>query len=207
MLVERVAVEVSGHVSSKPYPKSRAGLREVPLPHLVQQQLRQHRETYGSGVHGEVFTNEAGTPPRRTLFRSRIWRPSLVRAGLLGGIHHLDDERWLATWTTATGSVETSRHDKQGQAVQAVAANAHGGLRFHDLRHSYASWLITSGVPIADAQKVMGHESAQTLLGIYTHVQNGARDRIIGALAAFSLPLEPDSDSASEPGEGKISHD
>lgn len=199
VLVERVAVEVSGHVTAKPYPKSTAGRREVPLPPLVQQQLARHRDAYGTGPHGEVFTNEASTPPRRTLFRSRVWRPSLVRAGLLGNVHQLDDGRWLATWPTASGAESESQHEKQGHAVQAVAAKAHGGLRFHDLRHSYASWLITSGVPIADAQKVMGHESPQTLLSIYTHVQNGARDRIIGALAAFSLPLEPESDSTEEP--------
>jgi integrase len=36
---------------------------------------------------------------------------------------------------------------------------ASGGLRFRDLLHSYASWLIASGVPITDAQKVMGHEN------------------------------------------------
>ena len=33
-----------------------------------------------------VFANEVGAPLRRTLFRSRIWRPSLVRAGLLGEV-------------------------------------------------------------------------------------------------------------------------
>jgi hypothetical protein len=54
-------------------------------------------------------------------------------------------------------------------------------------------------VPIADAQKIMGHESPQTLLGIYAHAQNGARDRIIGALAAFSLPSE------SDPGQMRLS--
>jgi hypothetical protein len=171
----------------------------VPLPPLVQQLLQRHRNIYGVGAQGDVFTNEAGTPPRRTLFRSRIWRPSLVRAGLLGQVRQLDDEQWLATWPTETGGSVTSRHEKEGRAVQAVASKAHGGLRFHDLRHSYASWLITSGVPIADAQKVMGHESPQTLLGIYTHVQNGARDRTIGALAAFSLPLEPETGESDEP--------
>jgi integrase len=194
VLVERVAIEVSGHVSAKPYPKSTAGRREVPLPQLVQQHPAWHRDRYGTGPHGEVFTNEAGTPPRRMLFRSRIWRPSLVRAGLLGDVRQVDNERWLATWSIASGAAMTNHHETYGQAIRAVAAKAHGGLRFHDLRHSYASWLITSGVPIADAQKVMGHESPQTLLAIYTHVQNGARDRIIGALAAFSLPLEPESE-------------
>ena len=36
------------------------------------------------GPVGEVFTNAAGGPLQRTLFRSRVWRPALVRAGLLG---------------------------------------------------------------------------------------------------------------------------
>jgi integrase len=74
------------------------------------------------------------------------------------------------------------------------------GLRFHDLRHSYASWLIASGVPITDAQKVMGHENPQTLLGIYAHVQEGSRDRILHALAAFSLPLGgSEADTMADP--------
>src|SRR5262249_48219978 len=43
-----------------------------------------------------------------------------------------------------------------------------GGLRFHDLRHSYATWLISQGVPVNDVQKVMGHERASTPLDRYT---------------------------------------
>jgi hypothetical protein len=41
---------------------------------------------------------------RRTLFRSRVWRPTLVRAGLLGTITALgsvdNGDRYRATWTT-----------------------------------------------------------------------------------------------------------
>ncbi|MET8910381.1 tyrosine-type recombinase/integrase [Micromonospora sp. NPDC004551] len=34
---------------------------------------------------------------------------------------------------------------------------APGGLRFHDLRHSYATELVSRGVPVNDVQAVMGH--------------------------------------------------
>jgi hypothetical protein len=42
--VIRVAVEVAGSVSTKPYPKSRAGRRVVPLPDHEVQLLKVHRD-------------------------------------------------------------------------------------------------------------------------------------------------------------------
>lgn len=84
--VVRVAVEVAGRVTTKAYPKSKAGRRSVPLPAFVVDLLRAHRGNYSPGPAGEVFTNPTGGPLRRTLFRPRDWRPALVRAGLLGKV-------------------------------------------------------------------------------------------------------------------------
>ncbi|WKU08768.1 tyrosine-type recombinase/integrase [Micromonospora sp. HUAS LYJ1] len=62
------------------------------------------------------------------------------------------------------------------------------GLRFHDLCHSYATWLVSDGVPINDVAKVMGHEQTSTTLNRYTH-STGERDRrVLASFAAFSLP-------------------
>ncbi len=69
--VVRVAVEVAGTVTAKPFPKSKAGRRTVPLPPFVVEQLRSHAAEYEPGRLGEVFTNQAGGPMRRTLFRTR----------------------------------------------------------------------------------------------------------------------------------------
>jgi hypothetical protein len=44
-----------------------------------------------------------------------------------------------------------------------------------------------TGVPVPDVQRVMGHERPTTTLAIYTHVQSGSQERVLGALAAFSL--------------------
>lgn len=61
-------------------------------------------------------------------------------------------------------------------------------LRFHDLRHSYATWLVSDGVPINDVAKVMGHEQTSTTLDLYTHPTKD-RDRRVLAFAALSPPL------------------
>jgi Phage integrase family len=69
-----------------------------------------------------------------------------------------------------------------------LPALARSGLverpKFHDLRHCYASWLISEGVPV-NVQAVMGHEQASTTLNRYTHVP---ADTMPGCGAALNAP-------------------
>jgi hypothetical protein len=58
----------------------------VPLPAWLVPIIRAHRTRWPTASDEPVFANEVGAPLRRTLFRSRIWRPSCVRAGLLGEV-------------------------------------------------------------------------------------------------------------------------
>jgi integrase len=77
-----------------------------------------------------------------------------------------------------------------------VTGSATGGLRFHDLRHSYATWLVTEGAPVNVVRKVMGHEQTSTTLDMYTHTPDDYEQRVIAALdgaAAFLLPLAAES--------------
>jgi integrase len=179
--VRRTVIEVAGHTSFKPFPKSAAGRRSIPLPGWVVAVLREHLDTYPLGAGGLVFTNAAGGALRRTLFRSRVWRPALVRAGLLGSIRATDGDRWVARWTDEHGDRHELTVRSETQAVNLVARGQHGGLRFHDLRHSYATWLVDDGVPPNMVQKVMGHERSATTLDLYTR-RTDAPDRILQAL-------------------------
>jgi len=43
-------------------------------------------------------------------------------------------------------------------------------LRFHDLRHTYASLLIAQGVNVAFVSRQLGHASITTTLNVYTHL-------------------------------------
>jgi len=72
-------------------------------------------------------------------------------------------------------------------AVNEVARKCAGGLRFHDLRHSYATWLVYDEVPINDAQRLLGHERPSTTLDLYTHYQREIDARVGELFAEFCL--------------------
>ncbi|ALE85678.1 tyrosine-type recombinase/integrase [Pseudonocardia sp. HH130629-09] len=189
--VIRTVVEVSGSTSFKPFPKSRAGRRTVPLPGWLLPVIREHLDRWPTEPNAPIFANEVGAPLLRTSFRSRVWRPSLVRAGLLGAVVPLDDG-WQAQWTDTDGRKHVETLRSEPAAVHHVARNQAGGLRFHDLRHSYATWLVDDGVPPNMVQRVLGHEHASTTLDLYTRRTDNA-DRILRAL---------DDDEDPDDGEG-----
>ncbi|MCA1192785.1 site-specific integrase [Saccharopolyspora sp. 6V] len=179
--VIRTVVEVSRNTSFKPFPKSSAGRRSVPLPPWPARHSRDHlREWPPSSERAPVFANMAGKPHRRTLFRSRVRRPSLVLAGLLGQVTE-EDGGFVAIWLDAAGEGRTEKRRTHSQAVKVAAANAGEGLRFHDLRHSYATWLVDDGVPVNMVQRVLGHERSSTTPDLYTRRTDGG-DRMLRAL-------------------------
>ena len=144
--VIRTVVEVSGHTSFKPFPKSRAGRRTIPIPAWLGAIIGGHLERWpAENETTPIFANQVGAPLRRTLFRTRVWRPSLVRAGMLGAVVDLAGA-FEAQWSNEAGKKLTVRLPTYTAAVKHVARHQAGGLRFHDLRHSYATWLEMRGV-------------------------------------------------------------
>jgi hypothetical protein len=123
---------------------------------------------------------------------------------VLGRVGELGEGEWLALWHDDQGKPWTATLGSEAAAVEHVCARAAGGLRFHDLRHSYATWLVSNRVPFNDAQRAMGHEQASTLLDLYTHAGED-RDRSIREASASSvLPQELDDgpgEEAEEPGD------
>jgi integrase len=194
--VIRTVIEVSGQTSFKPFPKSAAGRRTVPLPPWLVEIIWEHRECYPPGESGLVFPNAVGKPLRRTLFRSRVWRPALVRAGMLGTVIVIDDCTVRAGWVDATGAELIKEFPTEREAVLHVARSCVGGLRFHDLRHSYATWLVDDGVPPNMVARVMGHEKITTTLQLYTR-RTDDESRILDALTD-----EPEEGSDSDDDDG-----
>lgn len=200
--VIRTVVEVSGHTAFKLYPKSGAGRRTIPLPDWLLPILRDHTTRYHPGRAGLIFPNQVGMPLRRTLFRARVWRPTLVRAGLLGIITEINSTTggrncYRATWTTDTGDPVSETFGTYPQAIKHVARHAGEALRFHDLRHSYATWLVDDEVPPNMVQRVMGHEHVSTTLQLYVR-RTEHHERIRKALGGIIPPVDdPDDDDGT----------
>jgi integrase len=182
LTVSQVAVETPSTVTLRPFPNSRPGQRVVPLPPVLTESLTNHRNSLVAQPNDDalVFPSTTGGPLRRNNFRRRVWLPSLVRAGLLG---HIEEtvEGFRASWLTKTGT-QTAMCKSHQDAIVLVANGSSGGLRFHDLRHSYATWLVTNGVPVNVVRKVMGHKQTSTTLDIYTHAPDDYERHVLTAL-------------------------
>jgi integrase len=60
-------------------------------------------------------------------------------------------------------------------------SNIDQSLHLHDLRHTFASRLVSNGVPIYDVSKLLGHKSI-TMTMQYAHLAPAAFDTAIGTL-------------------------
>lgn len=178
--VAQVAEETAGSVVIRPYPKTRAGVREVPMAPFLVTEMRAlcGRHDIEPDHRALVFASRNGTPLRRSNFRRQVWRPALVKAGLLGKVEQLGPNKWRARWRDSDGATLTREVCTERDAAELVATHAADGLRFHHLRHSYATWLASAGVPVNVTQKAMGHESPSTTLRIYTHAPDDYGQRI-----------------------------
>jgi integrase len=55
--------------------------------------------------------------------------------------------------------------------------------RIHDLRHTCASWMIAAGVDLVTIQRHLGHESIQTTINTYGHLDRNAGKAAAAAIA------------------------
>lgn len=63
--------------------------------------------------------------------------------------------------------------------------------RVHDLRHTCASWLLASGIPMPYVQAHLGHESITTTVGTYGHLLPDARRAVAVALSHALTAAHP----------------
>jgi integrase len=69
--------------------------------------------------------------------------------------------------------------------ARGVKAASTPGVRFHDLRHHYASALIAAGCSVKAVQAALGHASATETLETYAHLWPADEDRTRDAIQAL----------------------
>lgn len=65
-------------------------------------------------------------------------------------------------------------------------------IRFHDLRHTYASLLLANGAPMKYVQHQLGHSSITMTMDLYTHLLPEVNDKCVNLLNNIvSSAVEP----------------
>lgn len=150
--------ETSGEI--KPYPKGKR-VRDVPITPDLVASLR--AEKLRREELGEDLAAGCGVPHRVGVCRS-----ALVLAGPRGGVLR------MSNWAY--------RSFKPALEYASV-----GHARPYDLRHTYASWLLQEGIPLAVVGQLLGHVSSQTTQ-IYAHLAAPPNAAVVAALSAPRLP-------------------
>ncbi len=132
--------------------------------------------------------------------------PSLAKmlaAHKLASRHSTSDDPVFASATgrplnrrNLCGSPPEGKTAGRGLGAALVEAGVPGEgkhkVRFHDLRHTFASLLVAQGADIVFVSRQMGHANPSITLSVYAHLFDGARhaDRTRDALeAGFGLVL------------------
>ena len=140
-------------------PKSDAGRRTLALPIALAELLGAHLAAMGlTGADSSalLFPAPDGGLLRSANWSRRVWRPSVLRAGL--------------------GTMVAADEGKE----------RYEGPHFHDLRRTSATALIVGGVDVKTAQYRLGHSSPVLTLAIYAQAvpqaERDAADQVGGRL-------------------------
>ena len=67
-------------------------------------------------------------------------------------------------------------------------------FKYHNLRHTHASWLAEHGVPAIVTKKRLGHAKEETTLRYYSHITQGMREDLLDKLNRADIKKETADD-------------
>lgn len=130
-------------------PKTKAGIREVPIPDTLYDELLEAK----GGPFEPVFTSKSGNRHTKGS-RENAWKSLKNKIDISMGAQFKKDGR------------------KKEKTHSVVATD----LVPYCLRHTYCTDLQNNGVPINVAKYLMGHSSIAVTASIYTHISEVAID-------------------------------
>lgn len=113
--------------------------------------------------------------------RRTLALPAVIVLALKAHRARQEDERTSGPWAerglvfcTRYGKpLDGSNVTKYFQKLLTRAGLPH--MRYHDLRHSAASFLAAQGVPITVAKEILGHSDIRLTANVYTHILDQAK--------------------------------
>lgn len=142
---------------------------------LVEKPTKTHAERRFALDAGTV--EELGVHRQRMVERAGICGTTLADDGFVFS-HDADCGRpWRPDYVTAT----FTRLRRLGNVP---------GVRFHDLRHMHASYLLDAGIPVSTVAQRLGHAQTSTTYNIYAHALD-ARDAVAAELMGKVLDQSP----------------
>jgi integrase len=137
---------------------------------------------------GQRLTPSLIVGPTKTYARRKVSVPAFLRDQLAAHLARpLPGGPGPAAFIFTTPTGEPVRHNLFYKRVfaQAVAAAFPGRtLRFHDLRHTCAAWLIEAGAHPLQIKLRLGHKEIRTTMDTYGHLFPSAEPELAGLLDA-----------------------
>ena len=146
------------------------------------------------GLRWEDVDLRAGTlQVRRTVFNGRIEAPKTSKGRRSIGLTQtsvtaLRDHPRVGEWVFCTRvGTPMSVHNLHNRSWKPLLREAGLPLdtRFHDLRHTCATLLLTKGVHPKIVQEMLGHSSISITLDIYSHVLPNMQGEAVRAMDSF----------------------
>ncbi len=139
-------------------------------------------------VHATLAQPVGGIPYRDLDMKTDASRRTVALGELVGVLKAHLEKYASADWLFPASGGGPLRADNWIRSVWKPATTSAGltppPLRFHDLRHTCAAWLIALGEPVLVIQKRLGHSKPSTTMNIYGHLYPGVDEAAADKLTA-----------------------
>ena len=119
-----------------------------------------------TAMHGELFISE---PKTKASIRTVILPPPLLK--ILSEYKKTVDSKWI--FPSPLDSTKPRHPSAVRKRLQLILERAGcPKVRFHDLRHTFATMALENGMDVKTLSSTIGHVSSATTIDIYSHITN-----------------------------------